>query len=145
MTLVKLRDKFAVDVPWIDQEHEALVELLNEIHANVRAGETHFRLHYLLDRLVSCTESHFAEEERKMLELGYPNYENHRLQHKILLNEIRLLQTAYRKDYVMLSSEALAHMESWLTRHITGMDADLAKFIKQLQNDDPDSSNPSNS
>ncbi len=119
-----------------------MFDLLNEIHASVQAGEKHFRLHYLLDRLVSCTESHFAEEERKMLQLGYPNYENHRLQHKVLLNEIRLLQTAYREDYVSLSSEALAHMKSWLTNHIADMDAHLAQFVKRLQDNDPNSNDP---
>lgn len=114
-----------------------MFDLLNEIHASVRAGENRFRLHYLLDQLVSGTESHFAEEERRMLQLGYPDYENHRLQHKVLLNEIRLLQTAYREDYVSLSSEALAHMKTWLTEHVASMDADLARFVKQTQGRHP--------
>lgn len=113
-----------------------MFDIVNDIHASVEAGEQHFRLHYLLDRLVSCTESHFEEEERKMLQLGYPRYEQHRLQHKILLNDIRLLQTAYRHDYVSFSSEALAHLKSWLTRHVAGMDADLARFVKRLAKTD---------
>ncbi len=138
MSFLDWRDEFTVDVSWLDEEHAEMFDLLNEIHANVQAEETHFRLHYLLDRLISCTESHFAEEERKMLQLGYPDYENHRLQHKVLLNEIRLLQTAYREDYVSLSSEALAHMKTWLTKHIAGLDTDLARFVKRLQVRDPD-------
>ncbi len=119
-----------------------MVDLLNEIDSSVQAGENHFQLHYLLDRLVSCTEAHFAEEERQMLQLDYPNYENHRLQHKVLINEIRLLQTAYREDFVSLSSEAIAHMQSWLTKHIAGMDADLARFVKRLEDSDPDVNGP---
>lgn len=144
MSFLNWRDEFTFDVSWLDEEHGKMFDLLHEIHASVQAGENHFRLHYLLDRLVSCTESHFAEEERNMLQLGYPNYEKHRLQHKVLLNEIQLLQTAYREDYVSLSSEALAHMQSWLTNHIAGMDADLARFVRQLQDRDPNTNDSKN-
>jgi hemerythrin-like metal-binding protein len=142
MSFMNWCDELAVDVSWLDTEHRAMVDLLNEIHASIEAGGNSFRLHYLLDRLVSLTELHFTEEEKKMLQLGYPKYENHRLQHKVLLNEIRLLQTAYREDYVTLSSEALAHMKSWLTNHIAGMDADLALFLKQLPDNDADTNGP---
>lgn len=131
-----------LDVSWLDEEHKTMFELLNDIQSSVQAGENHYRLHYLLDRLVSCTESHFSEEESKMLQLDYPNYENHRLQHMALLNDIRFLQTAHREDYVSLSSTALAHIKSWLMNHIAGMDADLARFVKKLPDIDPDTNDP---
>ncbi len=142
MAFMNWDEEVTFDVSWLDEEHRALVDLLNEIHANVQAGEKNFRLHYLLDRLISCTESHFAEEERQMLRIGYPNHENHRLQHKVLLNEIRSLQTAYREDYISLSLDALTQIKSWLTNHVANMDSDLARFAKRFSELNPATDGP---
>jgi len=65
----------------IHEEHEALLELLNEM----KSGGMHEEpgsIRSATDRFLDSLATHFANEERLMAEARYPRYEEHRSHHQ---------------------------------------------------------------
>lgn len=72
----------------VDQDHAALVEILNALRALV---ESPFAPRQLAERCVEFRDGlvrHFEDEERLMAETSYPNRETHAASHRTILEKL---------------------------------------------------------
>lgn len=126
MPLIDWKDEFKIGIASVDFEHQALIGLINELHARLRhaAGET--PVSDFLGDIHTAIAAHFALEERVMRERNYDQYREHKADHEHLLDELRDIMDEYEVGAMADYETALAErLREWFGRHFREMDARL--------------------
>jgi len=116
----------------IDEDHRKLVGIFNELNQAVADGAAADYLAATLDELINCTVWHFSHEERLMLKYRYGGIENHKVEHRELIESARELQQQVLRADQGMASDQIAFLERWLTGHILTTDQKLGAFLSQV-------------
>ena len=81
MELIKAQDAPRVGVAELDEQHAALIDLINRLHRAMIEREDRETLAALMAELVEDTQQHFAYEEQLMSRHRYPEYASHKADH----------------------------------------------------------------
>ncbi|HWR22051.1 MAG TPA: hemerythrin family protein [Feifaniaceae bacterium] len=124
-----------VGVAAIDEQHKIWFE---KAEALFEAGKNRRSAEYigeLLEFLDSYTQEHFADEERYMLSIQYPDYALQRKAHADFLARLKTLKVEYAKSggNILVILEANQMMINWLTQHISGMDKRIGDYARTRQ------------
>ena len=111
----------SVGVKAADDDHKRLIDLLNKLYEGMKSGQGREVVGKVLDELVSYTKYHFAREEEFFAKTGYPA-DDHKKEHKDLVEQAVKLQSRYKKGETVLSVETLDFLKNWLNGHILGTD-----------------------
>jgi hemerythrin len=76
----------------IDIDHKYLICLINTVELTLRTPEHRDVLPTTLAQLVEYTHAHFEREEKIMLSIRYSRYDQHKLQHQLLIRELVAIQ-----------------------------------------------------
>ena len=125
------RETFSVGVQEIDEQHQHLIAMLNQVADLAERGRDDGRLAAILIRLVRYTEVHFALEERLMRLHCYPSAVAHIGQHQALIRKVLDFRNHLRNGGPALISELLLFLTQWLERHILGSDRRLGAFLRE--------------
>ncbi len=118
MGRIQWQSEWSVGVPLVDQDHQTLVELINQVFDSIDGPEEYATLGSVLSALADYTDSHFQREERLMAECGYPNSDKHRAIHAELAASVRRISDHYGSDHGLRAAEVLPFLEHWLVEHI---------------------------
>lgn len=128
---------FITDLPDVDEQHQELVALFNEIQRALFAPADASREAQVGDvykRLLAYTEYHFREEEELMQSIGLDerHLELHRNLHLQFVEQIHLLwsQRAHWSD---AGTPLVGFLTSWLGLHILGVDQSMARQIAAIE------------
>ncbi len=110
------------DLIWQDTQHQALFRLIDDIKV-----EPFDRA--VLSRLQLYAEHHFVLEEAYMVELGFPETEDHIKAHDRFREELcDMLDTNLPFNKALQDSLSL-FLSEWLRLHVLGIDKKLEAFI----------------
>ena len=129
MPLIDWNDQLSVQVKHIDTQHKRWIELINNLHDAMKAGQAKDKVADILAAVVDYTKTHFAEEERMMQTNGYPAFLTHKVLHDTLTKEVFKLQQDYREGKTVLTMEVMQFLKTWLTNHIQGVDKQYSSFF----------------
>jgi hemerythrin-like metal-binding protein len=123
------KDEYSVGIDSIDRQHRRLVNLINQLHTAVTysTGEEFER--EALDELVDYTKTHFTYEEGLMEQNGYPDFDEHKAQHKQMIEKVGEVLAEYEKDQDTAMNNALSYLSDWLINHINGTDKQYSSFL----------------
>lgn len=121
--------KLSLNIPEMDDEHKVLVGLMNELHRLNEANAPFGAQLMALDKLVSYTTKHFADEEVYMERIGFPGLRIHRGVHKQLLEKLAGHVAAARANR-KLPDDLFVFFKMWLSAHICGVDTKYAMHAK---------------
>ena len=122
MPLIEWRKEFETGVVDVDHEHKQLVDLINQFHEEATAGASYPRIQDFLGEVFAKIAAHFALEESIMRKYAYDEYEAHKAEHEMLLDEIRDIMDVTTPNY----GEALsAAVRDWFVNHFKSKDARL--------------------
>ena len=123
-------ESLSVGIQAIDDEHQKLLSLINNLQTAVLypTGETFER--QALSELVEYTKYHFQREEELMRENGYPDFEAHKRQHEEMIEEVSEFLGAYEKDREATIDELTRFLKTWLIDHIAGTDQQYAPYLR---------------
>ena len=115
--------ELSVGVPSIDDQHQKMVSLLNQLHDGMMSGKGKIALGGILQALIEYTTMHFTHEEDLLVRSGYPDYVAHQQEHADLLRQI----LGIRRQYETVGPSAvtipvMSFLENWTMNHITGAD-----------------------
>ncbi|CRI65153.1 putative Bacteriohemerythrin [Thiocapsa sp. KS1] len=119
----------SVGIDEIDAQHQALIDLINEMQDAVVEGVERERQLEVLGRLAEYTKIHFAVEESLMRIFGYPDYERHKGQHEGLIRNMLDLQHRLALDQTPVDDSLMRHLRHWLLDHILQSDQDYSRFF----------------
>jgi len=92
MDKMKLSAEYSVGVAKIDEQHQELFDLLNDLQDALGRGWNQDKIREIFDLLEEHTLTHFAEEEKLMALFNYPEQDSHVLQHRDLIEELEYLK-----------------------------------------------------
>jgi hemerythrin len=122
MPFLTWTNDLSVGVPVIDGQHKTLVNILNELHDAMKLGNGERVTRALLYKLLDYTREHFAAEEKLMEAAGYPELQEHRLQHVALTAKVVDLVTRLDEGGCSLNVDLLFFLRDWLQTHIVRQD-----------------------
>jgi hemerythrin len=112
----------------IDHDHRILVDLFNLLGRSVLEGESRAYVEAVLEELIRCTAWHFSHEERLMLKHGYDGLDEHRQEHRELMESVRELQEEILRTG-QLEEKEFEYLEQWLTGHILVADMNFGEYL----------------
>jgi hemerythrin len=120
---------YSVKIGIVDMQHKNLVNILNELHEAMRAGQAKEKLGQILSNLIKYTHSHFATEEKLMQSHGYPEFSQHKTEHDHLTATAVNLQRKFQRNEIGMTVEVMEFLKAWLVKHIQGSDKKYAPFL----------------
>ncbi|MDI6746926.1 MAG: hemerythrin family protein [Rhodocyclaceae bacterium] len=136
------RQALSVSNNLIDADHQHLLSLINTFEDIFTADRPIGDLLAAIGELRDYTHAHFAREERIMLALRYHKYDQHKLAHARLIEQLDLAAKPLRELGEVLSATAAALPEEirdslvgllrqWLIEHILGEDLQLKPLLAE--------------
>jgi len=130
MTFMPWTDELIVGIDEIDKQHQWLVELTNQLHAQMQQkASDRDNIGQLLEQLIDYTMNHFIVEEELFDRLGYPETAAHKKQHNAFCAQVMGLLTMHDEGE-MVGQQALDLLKSWLTNHIVRVDKAYVQFFR---------------
>jgi len=112
-----------------DNQHHRLVDLINELYRAMKTGRGNGVVIKVLDELVDYTGTHFAAEEKLMVEHQYPDYDSHIIIHREFVAKVVDFQNKLKSGEATLSLDLLEFLKDWLIGHIKGVDRKYGPFF----------------
>jgi hemerythrin len=123
MALMTWTDSMSVGVKALDEDHQKLITIINQLHYGIQAGQTKQALGMVLDQLIRYTRTHFQREEEMFARTNYPKTAEHKAEHVKLIATAADLQKRFQEGASsMLSLETMGFLKQWLTHHIQESD-----------------------
>ncbi|MBU0680940.1 MAG: bacteriohemerythrin [Proteobacteria bacterium] len=126
-------DKLSVKVVKIDQQHHALVNMVNELHGAIKDGKGHQAVSTVVASLVRYTIFHFHTEEKMLADIGYPYLVDHQKRHRRLLAHVTKIRARVEQQEAGVEKELLAFLKKWLTNHIMKVDNHYSSYCNQKE------------
>ncbi len=120
--MIKWENRFSVNVSKIDEEHKFFILIINKVNAAKQKNNEHGNVSDALNEMTAYALSHFKSEEGYMLKFDYPEYEQHKKEHKeFLMTTVGFCQRIMDRDYTIID-DLREFLEQWLAIHIQGTD-----------------------
>lgn len=129
MTLIEWKEQYSLGVPAVDHEHRELVDLINELYANMTEPGTDITVMDFLGELYARISAHFALEEKIMRDSRYDEYVDHKIDHERLLDDIRDLMDDYEDGAYVDVERFAGRLDQWFSEHFRTCDARLHRKI----------------
>lgn len=125
-------EQLSVGVETIDKQHARFIGEFNALLEAFRANEGTRKVFDLVDFLERYAGEHFAEEERYMRMLGYPEVEEHLALHRTMTKNLAELKAALHTDGASMSNLIRLSEFSldWFVKHIQSADVKLGQFLR---------------
>jgi hemerythrin len=131
MAFVDWSNKYSVYDKELDEQHQGLFSVVNDLHKAILAKHGKEELGHTIDKLVAYTQSHFAAEERLMQACDYPDYQSHKEEHEKLIKRVSEMDHELRKTDSNVAPDVLAFLvKDWLIGHILNEDKKYALSIQ---------------
>jgi len=127
--LIQWSDKRRIGIPELDEQHQAMVSMLNELHLAIIGRNARETSRTILERLAEYPARHFPREEDLMQRVGYSGLDAHREQHEELARQVIDLRERLDAGGNKLTFELLHFLKTWLAQHIHESDRRFGAFI----------------
>lgn len=114
--------------PPIDQDHEVIFSLVEELEGRVNKPVDGQDLDQLVVKLRAYFDIHFENEEAFMRQTRYPGAESHIAAHQEFLWYFRALAGQVDPNRHNKTAETVSILKRWLIIHIDGTDSELVKY-----------------
>ncbi len=122
-------ENFNIGVEALDDDHTALLHLVNGLCQIPVADGGSERMSQSLDQLLNLIKAHFRKEETIMAVCAYPGLMNHRKVHQLQLRQFQQLRLQLAQGDVEIST-LTPFFNDWLVEHIQIMDAAIAPYCE---------------
>ena len=129
--MVQWQEQLSIGVLEIDIQHRLLFEKFDAFLMACQSGTETEGVNQLFWFLQAYAVTHFTDEEKVMLRVGFPDFQKHRGQHLEFAAEIGMLKErlAAEGPSVDLISTITSFISGWLVEHISRMDKEIGRFM----------------
>ena len=129
MSLIKWDNNYSVNVSEFDNQHQKLVEMINELNDAMREGKAKDVLGKIIDGLLDYTGVHFSNEEKYFAQFVYPDTFSHKKEHNDFVKKVTEFKQGFDNGRLMLSMEIMNFLTDWLINHIQKSDKKYSSFF----------------
>ncbi len=125
-------DDYSIGDEHLDEQHRRWLGFYNELdealqkqdQKDLAATRT-----LLLQKMSDYVAYHFHYEEEYMRGIGYPEVDKHWRIHKNFRNQIYRLYRDHKEGDIVLTSEIMSVLKSWIISHILEQDKKIEEFV----------------
>lgn len=121
--------EYSVGDDEMDRQHQRWFEILNDLAWALKTGAAEEATARAMDSVLGYTRRHFADEEKLMARIGYPDLAAHRLQHCQFVDTLTQYAGPSRTETSPWEFAQL--LRGWLRTHIRVVDRRYAEFIRE--------------
>ncbi|MBP2311832.1 bacteriohemerythrin [Azospirillum soli] len=125
------RTRMSVGVERIDEDHKQLIRHLNDLDLAINHARYDPKLvARTLLHLFEYTKTHFDREEKLMLAVDYPGYEDHKKLHDTAKKALHDISAEFMQHPTKQAAERIYDFTAdWLVHHIVMVDTKLTPYI----------------
>jgi len=135
MALIEWNESLRLGITVVDRQHEALVGIINRLHAATLDGRGTDAIGETMDELIIYTATHFSTEEKYFAQFEYPHAEEHKREHDALIARVSALaddfNNAERSSRSALTKELLQFLQIWWQYHMMDTDSKFVALFKE--------------
>ena len=131
MPLIVFDDSLKLGIDVIDEQHEQLIQQINDTHDALEAGMDGSEFISIVNKLMDYCVYHFSEEEALMRQYCYPAYQSHKAEHNTSTEEFFNFDTSEVLRNPESARKLLDFLHQWLLNHIDKVDRSLALYLKE--------------
>ena len=113
------QDDFSVGVEVIDQQHQKLLQVINDFLSGLEDNDDRFSIGRSLAEMIRYTEYHFYTEQLFLEK--HPDFLAHLNQHWQLIKQAKKIQEDFQ-NHLELKADIFDFLLLWLKNHILGTD-----------------------
>lgn len=126
--------EYSVGDATLDAQHQQMIAILNELAdlLSGKGGDAAVTPRRVFDDLAQYVTAHFAYEEQRMADAGYPidKIEEHRHEHQHLLAALQTLESHVDSGDTQALEELMPLLYGeWLIHHICESDKDYTPYL----------------
>ena len=125
MNKIIWREEFSVGNAAVDQEHQELIETINALFDVIGAESEKDPVVDGLGEIYTMIASHFALEEKIMLDVRYGQYPAHKEDHEVLLDELSEIIDTVELGDSFDEADLTTTLNRWFSEHFSTHDARL--------------------
>ena len=125
MSLLAWKPSYSVGIDSMDDEHQQMIQLINEIYEELDQSRDAESVEQFLGDTHSAIAMHFALEERMMRDAGYSEYAAHKDDHEELLDQILEMMDEISEDSELGFRILSERLSDWFSVHFSTFDARL--------------------
>lgn len=118
MSLFTWKPEYSVHDAELDRHHQKLFAILNSVYENVMNSLEVDSIIPKIDELSLYTTYHFSAEEQHMLEIGFPELDEHIAKHREFTHSIEALRASYHNNDLEVSRDLIIVLGEWLLHHV---------------------------
>jgi len=123
--------KYGVKIKDVDEQHQKLIGILNELHEATNVGHGRDVIQQIISELESYTKYHFGLEEKLMTANHYPDFNEHKKKHDFFTGHVEELRKGLDTGQKDLTIDALTFLRDWVDEHITGTDKEYTEHLNK--------------
>jgi hemerythrin len=129
MAYIEWNDSYSIGVKAMDDQHKKLVDIINQLHDAMKAGQASKEAPNILKELIEYTSFHFGAEENLIKKESYPDFQNHKKLHEDLVQQINKYQAEIATKSMTIGVKLSEFLKDWLLTHILDEDMKYGKFL----------------
>ncbi|NLE90486.1 MAG: hemerythrin family protein [Dehalococcoidales bacterium] len=133
MALITWDESLSVKMDDIDQQHQKLFGLINDVHQGMSSGKGNEILGKIMADLLQYTKDHFSYEEKMLKRIGYPKLAEHQKVHVYLTDQVKQLHDKIATGKPLSPVSVSNFLKDWLKSHILKVDMHYSKYYLSKQ------------
>jgi hemerythrin len=132
MRQLELKDSMKIGIKELDDQHQQLTEIINELYYAYMQGNHRAVLCGLITRLNDYAHEHFALERQYMERFVFemPDYEQHMQEHREFFTDAIGFLLRYIEEGSEITPEMLDYLQDWWKDHVMVRDKELGRFLR---------------
>ncbi len=130
--MIQWTEDLATGSTEIDRQHQEIFKRIDDLLEACHVGKGREKACEMLQFLDDYVISHFGNEERFMIEHGYPGYAEHKAKHVEFTKNYMILKKQVETEGAGLNTVITTNqlVVDWLRHHIRKVDTQLGAFLK---------------
>lgn len=130
MDRLHLTDDLLTGVETIDEQHQQLFDIANDLIEATARGEGEGVLRETFERLRDYATYHFRAEQDYMEEIGYLGRDAHATEHALLAMQVKALWGRLEDGENVTPAAVAEFLSDWITDHIKKSDGRIGEFVR---------------
>ncbi len=122
------KEKYCVGIKQIDDQHKLLVDMITKLQESAAKEDVNSEMRKVLKEMVEYTKFHFADEEKFMNKIGYPERGRQRSLHDKFIREVIKILQNLKMGKELSNNELISFLINWLVNHIIKEDMRIGTY-----------------
>ena len=125
VNIISWEEKYAINVPRIDEQHQILFNYLNEYYDSLANGKSISIIDFTLKKLIDYANYHFKDEEDFMTLLPDYDFHSHKNQHNYFIVKVKEMINMKKEE---INFELFNFMKEWILNHVLITDKKMGQY-----------------